>query len=169
LLCTSIYFTIRSLSLRVLHKWDEGSLKSLKPGNLVYHSISWWLNSRWPQKFDLLLKSTNRLFYRLFLFNRLSKYLAFIEKKITLIPGGAHIQYGVFFGIFFRSFHIRQKLKNIFCIYSWRTNSKNEKFCCPKINSKWPLNSRWLPKLNFLVKTTNHLFSKKNFRAVLIA
>jgi hypothetical protein len=32
----------------------------------------------------------------------------------------------------------------------------------PKIqNSKWPLNSRWLPKLNLLVKTTNHLFSTK--------
>jgi hypothetical protein len=31
------------------------------------------------------------------------------------------------------------------------------------------LNSRWLPKLNLLVKATNHLFSKKNFRAVLVA
>jgi hypothetical protein len=38
--------------------------------------------------------------------------------------------------------------------------------CCQKINSKWPLNSRWRPKQNLLVKTKNHLFSKKNFRAV---
>jgi hypothetical protein len=26
----------------------------------------WLLNSRWPPKFDLLLKSTNRLFYQIF-------------------------------------------------------------------------------------------------------
>jgi hypothetical protein len=29
-----------SHSLSVLHKWDEGSSKSLKLGNLVYPSIS---------------------------------------------------------------------------------------------------------------------------------
>jgi hypothetical protein len=26
----------------------------------------------------------------------------------------------------------------------------NKKICCPKINSKRPLNSRWLPKRNWL-------------------
>jgi hypothetical protein len=50
-----------------------------------------------------------------------------------------------------------------------QTQKKNKKICCKKINSKWPLNSRWLPKLNLLVKTTNHLFSEKNFRIVLVA
>jgi hypothetical protein len=45
----------------------------------------------------------------------------------------------------------------------------NQKFFCPKINSKRLLNSRWLPKLNLLVKFTNHLFSKKKIRAVLVA
>jgi hypothetical protein len=37
---------------------------------------------------------------------------------------------------------------------------KKKKTCCPKIKSKWPLNSRWLPQLNLLVKNTNHLFQK---------
>jgi hypothetical protein len=50
-----------------------------------------------------------------------------------------------------------------------RTPNKNKKLCCPKINSKWPLNSRWLPKLNLRVKTTNHLFSKKKIEAILVA
>jgi hypothetical protein len=40
---------------------------------------------------------------------------------------------------------------------------------CQKFHSKWPLYSRWQPKLNLLLKTTNHLFSKKYFRAVLVA
>jgi hypothetical protein len=69
-----------------------------------------------------------------------------------------------FFASFSRCSRIRQKLQNakVFA-YCLRTNSK---CCCQKINSKWPLNSRWLPKLNLIVKTTNHLFSKKKFRAV---
>jgi hypothetical protein len=50
-----------------------------------------------------------------------------------------------------------------------KTKKNDRKFCCPKQNSKWPLNSRWLPTLNLLVKTTNHLFSKKEFRGVLDA
>jgi hypothetical protein len=37
---------------------------------------------------------------------------------------------------------------------------------CPKINSKWSLNSRRLPKLNLLEKTTHHL--KKKIGAVLV-
>jgi hypothetical protein len=37
---------------------------------------------------------------------------------------------------------------------------KIKKIWLPKNKFKWPLNSRWLPKLNLLVKTTNHLFTK---------
>jgi hypothetical protein len=63
---------------------------------------------------------------------------------------------------------IRLKLQNakIFA-FSLRTKSKkNKKICGQKFNSKCPLNSRWLPKLNLLVKTANYLFSKNKFRAV---
>jgi hypothetical protein len=77
------------------------------------------------------------------------------------IQDGAHIHYGVFFPSFSRSSCIRQKLHDakVFA-YSLSTNSKkNKKKCCHKFNSKWPLYSRWRPKLNLLVKTTNHLFS----------
>jgi hypothetical protein len=65
-----------------------------------------------------------------------------------------------FWHLFSRSSRIRQKLQKANLL---RTNSKkNKKNCYQKINSKWPLNSRWLSKLNLLVKTTNHIFSKNN-------
>jgi hypothetical protein len=50
-----------------------------------------------------------------------------------------------------------------------KSQKKIKNFVTKKLNSKWPLNSRWLPKLNLLVKTTNHLFSKKPFKAVFVA
>jgi hypothetical protein len=36
---------------------------------------------------------------------------------------------------------------------------KNKKKLLSKIFSKWPLNSKWLPLQNLLVKTTNYFFS----------
>jgi hypothetical protein len=60
-------------------------------------------------------------------------------------------------------------MQNFLHFLEEQTPKKIKKKCCQKFNSKWPLYSRWRPKLNLLVKTTNHLFSKKNFRAVLIA
>jgi hypothetical protein len=47
-----------------------------------------------------------------------------------------------------------------------QTPKKNK---CLKFYSNWLQYSRWRPKLNLLAKTTNHLFSKKHFRAVLVA
>jgi hypothetical protein len=83
--------------------------------------------------------------------------LVFSEKKIKMAPT---FNMAFFLASLSRSSRIRQKVLNakIFA-YSGRTNSKKNN-CCTKINSKWPLNSRWLPKLNLLVKTTNHLTSK---------
>jgi hypothetical protein len=43
-----------------------------------------------------------------------------------------------------------------------QTKSKIKKIVAKKLNSKWPLNSRWLPKLNLLVKITNYHFLKKS-------
>jgi hypothetical protein len=50
-----------------------------------------------------------------------------------------------------------------------QTSNTIFKTCWQNFYSKWPLYSRWRPKLNLLVKTTNHLFSKKKIRAVLVA
>jgi hypothetical protein len=36
-----------------------------------------------------------------------------------------------------------------------------KKICCPKIISKLPLNSRWLPKLYLLVKTKSSFFKNR--------
>jgi hypothetical protein len=67
---------------------------------------------------------------------------------------------GIFFGIFFYELSYSSGVLEIVAylhILEEQTPKKNKKICCPKINSKWVLNSRWLPKQNFLVKTTNHL------------
>jgi hypothetical protein len=54
-------------------------------------------------------------------------------------------------------------------IFEEQASENNKNICCPIINSKRPVNSSRLRKLNLLVKTINHLFSKKKFRAVLVA
>jgi hypothetical protein len=46
-------------------------------------------------------------------------------------------------------------MQNFLHILEEEAPKKNKIFCCPKQSSKWPQNSRWLPKLNFLVKSTN--------------
>jgi hypothetical protein len=42
-----------------------------------------------------------------------------------------------------------------------QTQKKIKKIVAQKLNSKWSRNSRWPPKLNLVVKTINHHFSKK--------
>jgi hypothetical protein len=74
------------------------------------------------------------------------------------IQDGAYDQYSDFGHLFlealafFRNFRI---LKFLHILEEQTQNKK--KICCPKINSKWPLNS----KLILFVKTTNRVFSKK--------
>jgi hypothetical protein len=70
----------------------------------------------------------------------------------------------VFFASFSRSSHFRQKFQNakIFANFRKINSKKNKKNFATKQNKKWLLNSRWLPKLNLLVKTTTRLFFKKN-------
>jgi hypothetical protein len=46
-------------------------------------------------------------------------------------------------------------------ILSEQTQKKKLKILLLKINSKWPYNSRWRPKLNLLVKTTQIIFLQK--------
>jgi hypothetical protein len=62
-----------------------------------------------------------------------------------------HLFLGAF--IFVRNF----KKVIFFHILEEQTPKKNKKINTKKLNSKWPLYSRWLPKLNLLVKTSNHL------------
>jgi hypothetical protein len=57
------------------------------------------------------------------------------------------------------------KTQNFYISLNNKLQKKNK--CCQKFYSKWPLYSRWRPKLNLLVKTTNNRFSKKKFRPVL--
>jgi hypothetical protein len=73
------------------------------------------------------------------------------------IQDGAHNQYDVFLAFFSRSFRIRQRLQTEFFLHI--LEEQTPKKLLPKINLKWPLNSRWLPKLNWILKTTNQ---KKN-------
>jgi hypothetical protein len=62
--------------------------------------------------------------------------------------------------------NFNMKFQNFLHLLEEQTPKKNLKIYCQKLNSKWSLISTWLPKLNLLVKTTIHLFSKKKFRAV---
>jgi hypothetical protein len=121
---------------------------------------------RWPPKFDLLRKPKTRLLYQIFLFCLIGclNTLLLCKNFFSKIQDGAHIQYGVFLASFSRSSGIHQKH-----FLEEQIPKKNKKTCCQKFNSKWLLYSRWRPKLNLLVKTTNYLFSKNNFRAVLVA
>jgi hypothetical protein len=60
--------------------------------------------------------------------------------------------------IFVRNFYMLK------CLHILEEQTQ-KKIVAEKLNSKWPLNSRWLSKLNLLVKTTNNLIStKKNCR-----
>jgi hypothetical protein len=62
-----------------------------------------------------------------------------------------------FLACFSKSSRIRQKLKmQKFLHILEEQTKKNKKLLQKKI--KMAANSRWLPKLNLLVKTTNHLF-----------
>jgi hypothetical protein len=85
---------------------------------------------------------------------------------LSKIQDGAHIQYGVFWHLFQEAlaFVKNFKMQKFLHILEEQT----QKNCSSKINSKWPLNSRWLPKLNLLVKTTNHIFSKKKSKLTFI-
>jgi hypothetical protein len=84
--------------------------------------------------------------------------------KLSKIQDGAHILCGVFLASFLEALAFVRNFKMLIFMHilEEQTQKKIKKNCCPKINSKWLLNSSWLPKLNLLVKTKNHLFQKKN-------
>jgi hypothetical protein len=65
----------------------------------------WPLNSRWPPKFDLIIKSTNRLFNQTFcLLKRLSKYLIFIKyffsQEFKMVPTRPYSKWRFFWYLF---------------------------------------------------------------------
>jgi hypothetical protein len=105
-------------------------------------------------------------FFKFYLFPLLSKYLTFMYKLFfSKIQDGAHIQYGVFFWHlllealkFVRNF----KMEKFLQFLKEQTPKKNIKKCFQKFNSKWPLHSRWRPKLHLLVKLQVIFFQKKN-------
>jgi hypothetical protein len=85
----------------------------------------------------------------------LLKYLSFIGKKTSQkIQDGAFIQHGDYFWqLFLRAFIFVRNFDMVKLLHFLKkqTQKKNKKICCQKINSKWPLNSRWLTKLNLLM------------------
>jgi hypothetical protein len=79
----------------------------------------------------------------------LLKYLSFMEKKISQkLKMAPLFNMEIFFGFFSRSFHVRQKCLHIL---KEQTPKQIKNIVAKKLNSKWPLNSRWVPKPNFLM------------------
>jgi hypothetical protein len=63
-----------------------------------------------------------------------------------------------FFAFFLEALAFVRNFKMLKFLHILEEQTPKNKKNCPKINSKWPLNSRWLPKLKLLGKNTNHDF-----------
>jgi hypothetical protein len=96
-------------SLRTLAQFNyacffiDFGLEKNKKNIWKLQNLKWPLNSRWQPKFDLLLKSLNRLFYQIFF------YLTFIEYFFSQKYMAPIFNMYIFLASFSRSSHIRQE------------------------------------------------------------